>query len=63
MDRIFEALASTARRQILAYLSAGELSAGGLVCFTKIGAAGAAAVANMKASVQASAKVVAALEI
>lgn len=30
MDRIFEALASTARRQILAYLSAGELSAGEL---------------------------------
>lgn len=28
MDRIFEALASTARRQILAYLSAGELTAG-----------------------------------
>ena len=28
MDRIFEALASTARRQILAYLSGGELSAG-----------------------------------
>lgn len=30
MDRIFEALASTARRQVLAYLSAGELSAGEL---------------------------------
>ncbi|WP_414489728.1 ArsR/SmtB family transcription factor [Stenotrophomonas maltophilia] len=30
MDRIFEALASTARRQILAYLSPGELSAGEL---------------------------------
>lgn len=30
MDRIFEALASGARRQILAYLSAGELSAGEL---------------------------------
>lgn len=30
MDRIFEALASTARRQILAYLSAGELGAGEL---------------------------------
>lgn len=30
MDRIFEALASAARRQILAYLSAGELSAGEL---------------------------------
>ncbi|KGM25183.1 ArsR/SmtB family transcription factor [Stenotrophomonas maltophilia] len=30
MDRIFESLASTARRQILAYLSAGELSAGEL---------------------------------
>ena len=30
MDRIFEALASTARRQILSYLSAGELSAGEL---------------------------------
>ncbi|MDO5610454.1 MAG: metalloregulator ArsR/SmtB family transcription factor [Pseudomonadota bacterium] len=28
MDRIFEALASTARRQILAYLHAGELTAG-----------------------------------
>ncbi|MFC0682597.1 metalloregulator ArsR/SmtB family transcription factor [Lysobacter korlensis] len=28
MDRVFEALASTARRQILAYLSAGELTAG-----------------------------------
>lgn len=28
MDRIFEALASSARRQILAYLSAGELTAG-----------------------------------
>lgn len=28
MERIFEALASTARRQILAYLSAGELTAG-----------------------------------
>jgi len=28
MDRIFEALASTARRQILAYLTAGELTAG-----------------------------------
>ena len=27
-DRIFEALSSSARRQILAYLSAGELSAG-----------------------------------
>ncbi|MCB1606321.1 MAG: winged helix-turn-helix transcriptional regulator [Xanthomonadales bacterium] len=27
-DRVFTALASTARRQILAYLSAGELSAG-----------------------------------
>lgn len=30
MDRIFEALASGARRQILAYLSGGELSAGEL---------------------------------
>ena len=30
MDRIFEALASSARRQILAYLSGGELSAGEL---------------------------------
>lgn len=30
MDRVFEALASTARRQVLAYLSAGELSAGEL---------------------------------
>lgn len=28
MDRVFEALASSARRQILAYLNAGELSAG-----------------------------------
>jgi DNA-binding transcriptional ArsR family regulator len=28
VDRIFEALSSSARRQILAYLSAGELSAG-----------------------------------
>jgi ArsR family transcriptional regulator, arsenate/arsenite/antimonite-responsive transcriptional repressor len=28
MDKIFEALASTPRRKILAYLSAGELSAG-----------------------------------
>ena len=28
MDRVFEALASTARRKILAYLSAGELAAG-----------------------------------
>jgi ArsR family transcriptional regulator len=28
MDMVFEALASTARRKILAYLSAGELSAG-----------------------------------
>lgn len=28
MDRVFEALASTPRRQILAYLSAGELTAG-----------------------------------
>jgi ArsR family transcriptional regulator len=28
MDRVFEALASSARRQILAYLSAGELTAG-----------------------------------
>lgn len=28
MDRIFEALASAPRRQILAYLSAGELTAG-----------------------------------
>lgn len=28
MDRVFEALASAARRQILAYLSAGELTAG-----------------------------------
>ena len=27
-DRIFEALSSSARRQILAYLSAGELTAG-----------------------------------
>lgn len=41
----------------------GQLSAGGVICFTKIGAAGAAAVANMKASVEASASVVAALEI
>jgi len=30
MDRIFDALASTARRQILAYLNGGELSAGEL---------------------------------
>ncbi len=30
MDRIFEALASSARRQILAYLAGGELSAGEL---------------------------------
>ncbi|AWH32419.1 metalloregulator ArsR/SmtB family transcription factor [Stenotrophomonas sp. SAU14A_NAIMI4_8] len=30
MDRIFEALASGPRRQILAYLSAGELTAGEL---------------------------------
>ena len=28
MDRVFEALASTARRKILAYLHAGELTAG-----------------------------------
>ena len=28
MDRVFEALASGARRQILAYLNAGELTAG-----------------------------------
>jgi DNA-binding transcriptional ArsR family regulator len=28
IDRIFEALSSSARRQILAYLSAGELTAG-----------------------------------
>lgn len=28
MDRVFEALASSARRQILAYLHAGELTAG-----------------------------------
>jgi len=28
MDRVFEALASTPRRKILAYLNAGELSAG-----------------------------------
>jgi ArsR family transcriptional regulator, arsenate/arsenite/antimonite-responsive transcriptional repressor len=28
MDRVFEALASTPRRQILAYLNAGELTAG-----------------------------------
>jgi ArsR family transcriptional regulator len=28
MDRVFEALASSARRQILAYLTAGELTAG-----------------------------------
>ncbi|MBL8297201.1 MAG: winged helix-turn-helix transcriptional regulator [Rhodanobacteraceae bacterium] len=28
MEQVFEALASTARRKILAYLSAGELSAG-----------------------------------
>lgn len=28
MERVFEALASTARRQILAYLDAGELTAG-----------------------------------
>jgi ArsR family transcriptional regulator len=28
MDRVFEALASTARRKILAYLNAGELTAG-----------------------------------
>ena len=28
MDRIFEALASTPRRKILAYLNAGELTAG-----------------------------------
>lgn len=28
MDRVFEALASTARRKILAYLGEGELSAG-----------------------------------
>lgn len=28
MDRVFEALASPARRQILAYLQAGELTAG-----------------------------------
>jgi DNA-binding transcriptional ArsR family regulator len=28
VDRIFEALSSSARRQILAYLSAGELTAG-----------------------------------
>ncbi|MEN4904692.1 metalloregulator ArsR/SmtB family transcription factor [Luteimonas sp. gir] len=28
MDRVFEALASTPRRQILAYLHAGELTAG-----------------------------------
>lgn len=28
MDRVFEALASSPRRQILAYLNAGELSAG-----------------------------------
>ncbi len=28
MDRVFEALASTARRKILAYLSEGELTAG-----------------------------------
>jgi ArsR family transcriptional regulator, arsenate/arsenite/antimonite-responsive transcriptional repressor len=28
MDRVFEALASVARRKILAYLSAGELTAG-----------------------------------
>lgn len=28
MDKVFEALASTARRKILAYLSAGELTAG-----------------------------------
>jgi DNA-binding transcriptional ArsR family regulator len=30
MDKIFEALASTARRKILAYLSAGELTAGAI---------------------------------
>ena len=28
MDRVFEALSSSARRQILAYLHAGELTAG-----------------------------------
>ena len=28
MDRVFEALASTARRKILAYLNEGELTAG-----------------------------------
>ena len=30
MEKIFEALASTARRKILAYLSAGELTAGAI---------------------------------
>lgn len=39
----------------------GELSAGGLVCFTKIGAAGTQAVGNMKASVEASASVLGAV--